>query len=102
MRQFLEKGTHDKLFIKIQNSLDLSTVYRIQLLELPPTQLTIPDRLVYPICVTVNSQMLSRCLRDMGKPCLLPACLPRDLTLPGKNMSPPATFGSRPRGTPSP
>lgn len=61
---FCERDVHDRLFIKIQNSLELETVYSIQLLELVPPSLSIP-RLSYPICVTVNSQMLSRCLRDM-------------------------------------
>ena len=63
--QFMEKDVHDKLFIKLQSSFDSDTVYSIQLLELPQTTLAIPERLVYPVCVSINSQMLSRTLRDM-------------------------------------
>lgn len=62
---FMERDIVDKLFIRIQGSLDVETTYSIQLLELPESNLSIPDKLVYPLSITISASMLSKCLRDM-------------------------------------
>lgn len=64
---FVENGAPDKLLVKIQNSMDLESVYTIQLLELQenPLSLSVPEKLSYPLSISVSASLLSKTLRDL-------------------------------------